>query len=109
MAPALLCVGKKSLGLGECAQQSRIQLFLEQIPEGQNPEFPAQTESDSPVSTSELCEGFLPKCDLLRVEFAIRCGFQAQEVAKGLLVAGCGWSLDIWAGATNIRDGAEIT
>lgn len=44
--------------------------------------------SDSPVSTFKLCEGFLPKGVLLRVEFAIRCGIQASEVAKGLLVAG---------------------
>lgn len=93
VAPSLLHLGKKSIGPGGYAQQTYIQPLLEQVPESQNPEFPAQ-------ATSELCEGFLSKCDLLRVEFATRCRFQTQGVAKGAASCICvdrAWIYGLWA------------
>lgn len=98
MAPDHLCLGKKSFGPGGCDQRTSIQPFLEQVPQSQNPEFPAQT--------ALLLEGFSLKCDP-RVDSAPRCGFQAQGLAKGLLVAGVWTSLNMWALATGVRDRPE--
>lgn len=60
------------------------------------------------MSTYRTREGFPPKSVLLRVEFVTRCGFQAQGVAKQLLVAGV-WTE--WGsaglGPMNVRDGPK--